>query len=485
MLSKMDVDQSLRETAPSCPYTISLLFSANNTATYLIRERDQFGEFPNIYAKVYFKNESRTPTVVILSDSGTGLNIVNDTAYGLESQSVNERRIEQPSHWNIASFLSATINPNHSAPYIVLTTHCHYDHICGIQHLLETKADLKVLTSSHDITYVTPWQNLQKHSLCELFGLKAPCYDASWIEDVQRISFNGDDGIQRQESSLVVIHTPGHTPDSLSWYDYDSCTLCVGDMFYEKESDETRSGSRGRWSREPPQPVVFTQDSSIIEWNASMHRLLDFVRAENRRLGTEKDAPMNTGYRQDGQGTALSYTEIRLADGDWSMVQNIPARRRVVLCAAHVTIGTDAEFAILDMLAFMLRIQLDQVPKKQIHDSYHGNNVWLWDDCLQSESNDGMKGEAQHSCQYSVRAPWTIIHKSSHQSTYQKSSQAQISINESPNTDFRSMLRQITSPSLNAGKKPYLKSNALSSVSHNSVMADRPASSTRSSARKG
>lgn len=481
----MDVYQLLGEMAPSCPYSILLLFSNKHSATYLIRERDEFGEFPNIYAKVYFQNESRTPTVIILSDSGTGLNTVNEKPSDPPGRNVNDSRREQATHWNIASFLSATINPSHASPYIVLTTHCHYDHICGIQHLLEAKVDIKILSSSHDISYVTPWQNLQKHSLCELVGLKAPLYDASWIDDVQRVTFKGNGATQSKESSLVVIHTPGHTPDSLSWYDYDSNTLCVGDMFYEKESDETRSGSRGQWSREPPQPVIFTQDSNIIEWNATMHRLLDFVRSENRRLGTENATSANTGYRQDGQGTALSYIETCLADGDWSLVQSIPARRRVVLCAAHVTIATDAEFALLDMLAFMLRIQLDQVPKKQVDGNYGGSNVWLWDDCLQGESNAGMKSEASQSCQYSVRAPWSIIHKSSDQNREQKSSQVQMSIDDSPNADFRSMLRQMTAPGLNNGKKSYLKSNALSSVSHSSVMADRPASSTRSSARKG
>lgn len=388
---------------PTCPYSIQLLYSNASSSTYVIREKDVFGEYPNIYAKVYFKNPTRLPLVIILSDTGTGRNQKNE---GHEKDFSNALRLpSSPQYWNIATFLSTVLNPGHDAPYVVLTTHCHFDHICGIQHFLDANVNLTVLASSNDIGFLTPWRALQKHSLCELLDLKAPKYDARWVEDAQRIVVGGLSlPPDRFSTSIRVIHTPGHTPDSMSWYDDDSHTLCVGDSFYEKESDETRSGSGGQWKREPPQPVIFTNESNIIQWNASMHRLVDFVRYENRKLGTDNSRPL-VSYKQDGLGYAVDFEELSTFDDDWSEIKTVPSRRRVVLCASHVTIGTDAEFALLDMLAFMLRVELDQVPRMKVPDLQDGQDAWLWDDAL----GDGHVHDYQY--QYSVRAPWSIIHR--------------------------------------------------------------------------
>lgn len=395
---------------PGCPYSIQLLHTNSFSSTYVIREKDEYGEFPNIYVKVYFSEPSRLPTVVVLSDSGTGLNIQNNQS--LDNCGRNSSRNSHlPSSWNIATFLSSVLNPQHAAPYVVLTTHCHYDHICGIQHLLDAKVNLTVLSSSYDVGFLTPWSNLQKHSLCDLLGLQAPRYDARWIEDAQRITVTGHPFPRnRFQTSITVIHTPGHTPDSISWYDSDSCTLCVGDMFYEKESDETRSGSDGQWNREPPQPVIFTHESNIVDWNASMHRLLDYVRFLNRRMGTDT-IQFAVPPKQDGLGCEVVFKEVSTPEDEWSVIDTVPSKRRVALCASHVTIGTDAELALSEMLAFMLRIQLDQVPKQKVQDSHFGHETWLWDDALASQDSDDYKTRRTQFHQFSVKAPWSIIHR--------------------------------------------------------------------------
>lgn len=377
----------------TCPYTITQLYSTTNSSSYVIREHDEYSEYPHIYVKVLYRKERRQPIVIILSDTGTGLNLPN-----IEKTDRSEQTITA---WNIASFLELTLNPSHNAPYIVLSTHCHYDHILGLKYLLEASADTTVYSSSYDISYLVPWHNLQKHSLCELKGLKAPSYDAHWIDDAQRIKYYDKSCNAFKESSIVVIHTPGHTPDSMSWYDYDSNTLCVGDMFYERESDETRSGSGGQWKQEPPQPVIFTEDSNITLWSAGMHRILDFVRAENRRLGTDTETDSHTSYQQSGFGERLNFDVEPLPDNDWLSI--VPAKRRVVLCASHVTVAADAEVALLNMLAFMLRIQLDQVPRKR-----SGTDTWIWDD--DSQTINETHGQT-YEYRFSVRAPWCIIHQ--------------------------------------------------------------------------
>ena len=437
--------------------------------------------------KVQLAKEGQQPEVIILSDSGTGLDVPNEEGALPTHQTTDESLTQMTKlaeRWNIATFLERTLNAKHALPYIVISTHCHYDHICGIQHLLDAKTDLTILASSNDPTFITPWSSLQKHSLCDRKSLAAPRYDANFIEDTQRIGYIPRGLDERRDSSITVIHTPGHTPDSLSWYDHETLTLCVGDTFYERESDETRSGSGGHWPQEPALPVIFTKDSNIINWNASMHRLLDFVRHENQRMGTDASGQAADakprGYRQDGQGVALDFTERPLYEEDWSLITETVSRRRVALCAAHVTIATDAEFALLNMLAFMLRIQLDQVPKKRANDTEGNNDTWLWDDSLLSSPASSGSNKHASDCQFSVQAPWSIIHRASSTNAATQASP----LTRSKNPNFRSMIQQMTSTQ-RSDQSSSLKTNALASVSHSSVMADLPAVKAASIARKG
>ena len=367
-------------------YSFSTLYETENAKTYLIREHDEYGEFPNIFAKVYLDPCSNLPCGIILIDTGTGLSVTSNSALTNVS-----------SHHNIASLLEQTINPNHTAPYTVIVSHCHYDHIRGIKHLLNVSSRVQVYSSSHAIGFITPFKNLQQHSLCKVLGLEAPKYDTKFIDDGQIVQYEAVLDEQSQAtsktSSFTVLHIPGHTPDSIAVYDQDSHLLFVGDMFYERESSVTRSGNHGRWKPEPPQPVIFLKDSNIRDWSASMHKLLDFVRKQN-----EEYIKPDTGYRQNGQGTP-SFISGRQVE-DWYQV-DVTRSDRVLLSAGHVSVNIDAESALLDMLDFMLRVQLDQVPRRRVVDRSGDGHLWLWEDQTRSPSN-----------RFSIRSPWTVIHSS-------------------------------------------------------------------------
>ena len=43
-------------------YSLSTLYEAEDTKTYLIREHDGYGEFPNIFVKVYINSRTSRPT---------------------------------------------------------------------------------------------------------------------------------------------------------------------------------------------------------------------------------------------------------------------------------------------------------------------------------------------------------------------------------------------------------------------------------------
>lgn len=377
----------MRSLPRGCPYTIHQIHWSEFSRSFVIRENDNFGEYPNIFVKCYYAANSDEPQVVVLSDSGTGL---NEPA---SSQTTASQRFSGTT-WNIASVLECTVNPKHGAPYIVITTHCHFDHICGIRYLIDARADLTVLASARDVSYLTPWQKLQRHSLCELMHLRAPRYQMDFVDDGSYVTFKTSNTCLT--TSIQIFHTPGHTPDSISWYDHDTNMLSVGDMLYERESPQSRSGSGGQWAAEPPMPTIFGHDSKLHDWCASVQKVLGWVRTENARLE----------HGQSKHPVTLSDAHY-FEEDDWVLVPSKEPKPRVVLSAAHVTVRTDAESALLDMLSFMLRIQLDQVPRVRVPNSEGREAMWLWDDCLKFTGTDAFALK----CRFSVQAPWQVIHK--------------------------------------------------------------------------
>lgn len=74
---------------------------------------------------------------------------------------------------------------------------------------------------------------------------------------VSQINF--DQGLE----GLQVLHTPGHTPDSLSLWDESTCGLFLGDTVYEWE------------------PIIFPPQGNIVQWFTTMDFLIDFVREKS------------------------------------------------------------------------------------------------------------------------------------------------------------------------------------------------------------
>ncbi|KAJ9616772.1 hypothetical protein H2200_000491 [Cladophialophora chaetospira] len=298
----------------SCPFTIQeiQLNGITDSKTYLIRERDQYGEYPHIYAqlctasqpslpKAYvYRNYSysrylngrgfeakseETPKVIVLSDTGCGTEVANTSSSWLASPYHGVSRHE-PEIWNISSFLEYTINPGGRSPYLVMTTHCHYDHIMGIGKL--PSSSTTVLSSSHSKSFITPYSNLQKHSLSGTLGLQAPKYDVGmWAEDMARVVYATASSGLSIPTPYTILHTPGHTPDSLSWYNSQLRLLCVGDSLYVKETSSTRGA---KWGREPPMPTMFDMESDLKDWFRSLDKVLKFVRERNLEVEAENES---------------------------------------------------------------------------------------------------------------------------------------------------------------------------------------------------
>ncbi|KAK4946374.1 hypothetical protein LTR10_014572 [Elasticomyces elasticus] len=462
----------------SCPFTISRinLTSESGHDTWLIREHDQYGEYPHIYAKSLPRCQHGgsidskemasviADKVIVLSDAGCGTEVPNTTTIDHSTLADNNqipskaRTGPEPEVWNLRTFLEYTINPDGRIPYLVVSTHCHYDHILGLaklphtttgdalapgnqENLVGSRPATTVLASSHDKSFVTPYSNLQRHSLCKSVGLKAHAYSITWAEDLSRVTWRSPSPPTEPSipTSITVLHTPGHTPDSLSWYDADLALLCVGDTFYVKETDVTRASP---WGPEPPMPTIFPSEGNMADLWQTLKKLLDFVQARNQELLSQHDLSRTKvarchSHRCAGQDQCGFYHEQTLEplfreemvnswmEDDWLFVDLQLESPRVYLAAAHTTVSLDAEAAIKSFGEFMARVLRDQIPKVRVDDGGHGEERWLWDYALQDDgharSHEGGKDDDEDTAesnpdddlrylyQFSVVAPLKII----------------------------------------------------------------------------
>ena len=404
------------------PFTIRQL----NPSTFLIRETDKYGEYPHIFAKTVFVTEESTrPALIVLSDTGCGSSALLSRNF----PTIIRPELRLGRHdmdyiedsYNLSRFLRATINPRGEVPYLVITTHCHFDHILGLTYLPPTTSGMTtVLCSSHKKSFIVPRSNLVKHSLCNEMHVNTPKYDVGiWAHDLYKVVYTYPNPLYGAEdleidAGLTILHTPGHTPDSLTWYDRSERYIVVGDSLYERESPDTKEAS------EPPMPTIFNVNSDLLDWWDSLKKVIGFVRERNEEveessginieekvpedqedwvmvtatdngdeINSTRDAEPHTCARDSS--TTRSAEHVGLAAGR--------RKQRVRLGAAHVTANVDAEDCLLAMQDFMRRILRNEIPFCSLGNE-RGEEICLWDEALGAGDGKG---------RFSVRAPTRII----------------------------------------------------------------------------
>lgn len=237
------------------PYPTVFSCTRLNSSTFLIVESDRYDEHPFIYAKIY-----QHPSLIVLSDTGCGGG--HRQASRLPPDTLRNFLETYPVVDNGNKPLNPHLHEGPAFSYLIIETHCHYDHILGIPSFSE--AAPVILASSHEKSFIQA--DLPKHSLCEDLGVPTPDYVVSyWAADMENIVY------QRSSLHIQILHTPGHTPDELAWYDRSERWLYVGDSFYERmASDQTYT-----------QAIIFPREGSIIDYMRSMGRLTSFVEKEN------------------------------------------------------------------------------------------------------------------------------------------------------------------------------------------------------------
>ncbi|CAK5268734.1 unnamed protein product [Mycena citricolor] len=221
--------------------------------TFMLTEYDDiFDEHPQIFVKVV----SSANTVLII-DSGCG----GKSARPAKTTSLRTfiEKAKLDCNGGVA------LNEGGRMDYVVVATHCHYDHILGIEQF----TDSPILVSGHDASFISP-KNLPAHSLCQTLGLKTPQFKATLVSHAYQIR-----SVEDVPLNVQVLHTPGHTPDEVALYDYSERMLYVGDTVYEVET------------------IIFPSEGSIVQWMDSMQYLIAFVREQSGQTPVQ----LNAGHR--------------------------------------------------------------------------------------------------------------------------------------------------------------------------------------------
>lgn len=112
------------------------------------------------------------------------------------------------------------IRQNGLKPVGLINTHCHFDHIMGVE-FLRHRFDIPFLCHQNDDFW------LARASLqASLWGFE--------MEDIQPADRHLSDGelVTFGHSSLKVIHVPGHSPGHVTFYSAESGFLMAGDVLF-------------------------------------------------------------------------------------------------------------------------------------------------------------------------------------------------------------------------------------------------------------
>jgi glyoxylase-like metal-dependent hydrolase (beta-lactamase superfamily II) len=110
----------------------------------------------------------------------------------------------------------------------IYITHAHFDHINGISDLIRA-LNIPIPVHLHPAD-LSLWQQRGGSSIFGLFAEQQPD-PTDELADQQIINLG--------DSTLQVLHTPGHTPGHVIFYAPDAATAFVGDLIFRQSVGRT------------------------------------------------------------------------------------------------------------------------------------------------------------------------------------------------------------------------------------------------------
>jgi glyoxylase-like metal-dependent hydrolase (beta-lactamase superfamily II) len=344
---------------PAKYFTINRL----NSTTHVIQEHDVFHESPLIYVK-----HIRGPVpIILICDTGCG---TTHRSGGLNGPLHNLRSFIET--YPVPSNSDKPLNPDGRLPYLILCTHCHYDHILGIpQFAPEACHDNNaiIIASSHSPSFLS-FEHLPIHSLCTYLGLATPRYHVRMWAGDEMILYFRHRVVGYPGSHITTLHIPGHTPDSLAWYDEFERWIYVGDTFYERYEGGGASGPGEAL------PIEFPSEGDLVAYMGTLDKLLEFVRSKN---GEDFS---NSSTDEDWQivdANSVTGGRIRSNGEDTANVSGVK-NKRIRLGCGHVTSSVDAEEIILAVQDYFWKLFKGEIPVQDGGKNEREEQMGFWEE---------------------------------------------------------------------------------------------------------
>jgi hydroxyacylglutathione hydrolase len=112
------------------------------------------------------------------------------------------------------------IEKNNLKPVRLINTHCHFDHIMGVEFL---RGKYNLSFEAHKLE-----EYLVSHAVeqAQLFG-----FDMNPVSPIDKFISENED-IRFGDSKLQVIHVPGHSPGHVVFYNRQGGKLFAGDVLF-------------------------------------------------------------------------------------------------------------------------------------------------------------------------------------------------------------------------------------------------------------
>ncbi|KAK0944852.1 hypothetical protein LTR29_003665 [Friedmanniomyces endolithicus] len=160
---------------PSRP-TTSFSTKRINATTFVIREDDSFAEHPLIYAKVHPK-----APVIVLSDTGS-----DEPSEEHKHDDYIHLRTHLE-HCPIPDNNDQPLNPSGKLKYIIICTHCHYDHTLGVPQFLRG-GTTEIVASAAGRDFIE--SDLEDHGEFGNIGRPTPFYQVTkWAQAFERLQY--------------------------------------------------------------------------------------------------------------------------------------------------------------------------------------------------------------------------------------------------------------------------------------------------------